>query len=513
MGARESRSSSSEDANPSPDYYQLLGVEETASADDIKRAFRRLALIHHPDKNTDDIEGATKRFAEIQQAYEVLSDDQERAWYDSHRASFVPEPDADSVLDEIRQGAAPRHRGKGVTTRHLARFFDTIWTSYGDNEDDFFSIYRNLFARLATEEVWFLEEEISYPSFGHADWPWIAPGQRHAPSVKHFYTIWMNFSTAKDFAWCDVWNVGDAPDRRVRRLMEKENKKARDDARREYNDTIRSLARFLRKRDPRYKAFVEQQAKQSQKPSNSVAPSPARVPAKDSYVEQDWQKIDNRVQDAELDWSAMQGENPEEWECVACDKVFRSEAAWVNHEKSRKHVKAVESLKRGMQEEHSAFGLEEEAELVDDTTRLTTAAKTPDDSLHDQLSFEIPKVIEDHQETQNLPESDRPGIEAAESLSGDEPEQTNKSDDLMNSGVEGKPEQTSKREKRRARQASKNPTSSQEQHRCNVCGSIFPSRTQLFAHIRQLEHASATDETDTTVQGKRRQRGKGGRKN
>jgi DnaJ homolog subfamily A member 5 len=91
MGAQESRSRIDE-SNPAPagveDYYGILEVEETATADEIKvrfsmacticlsnywlqRSFRRLALIHHPDKNHDDPEGATKRFATLQQAYEV----------------------------------------------------------------------------------------------------------------------------------------------------------------------------------------------------------------------------------------------------------------------------------------------------------------------------------------------------------------------------------------------------------------------------------------------------------
>ncbi len=66
----------------------------------------------------------------------VYSLQQERAWYDSHRASLVPEPDADSVLDEVRQGAPPRSRGRGMTARHLARFFDaTLWSGYNDDEN------------------------------------------------------------------------------------------------------------------------------------------------------------------------------------------------------------------------------------------------------------------------------------------------------------------------------------------------------------------------------------------
>jgi hypothetical protein len=85
----------------------------------------------------------------------------------------------------------------------------------------FFSIFPNLFARLATEETWFSEEDVSYPSFGRADWPWILSSQQSdVTPVKNFYTVWMNFSTAKDFSWCDKWNLGDAPDRRARRQVE-----------------------------------------------------------------------------------------------------------------------------------------------------------------------------------------------------------------------------------------------------------------------------------------------------
>lgn len=85
----------------------------------------------------------------------------------------------------------------------------------------FFSIFHNLFSRLATEESWFLEENVNYPSFGYSDWPWTLSGQQtDVTPVKNFYTVWTNFSTAKDFSWCDKWNLGDAPDRRVRRQVE-----------------------------------------------------------------------------------------------------------------------------------------------------------------------------------------------------------------------------------------------------------------------------------------------------
>ncbi len=64
------------------DYYDVLGVGRDASADDLKKAFRRLAMQYHPDRNKDD--GAEAQFKEIGEAYEVLSDSEKRAAYDRY---------------------------------------------------------------------------------------------------------------------------------------------------------------------------------------------------------------------------------------------------------------------------------------------------------------------------------------------------------------------------------------------------------------------------------------------
>ncbi len=62
-----------------PDYYKTLGVPRTASADDIKKAFRKLARTHHPDAGGDEA-----KFKEINEAYEVLGDEKKRALYDQY---------------------------------------------------------------------------------------------------------------------------------------------------------------------------------------------------------------------------------------------------------------------------------------------------------------------------------------------------------------------------------------------------------------------------------------------
>jgi molecular chaperone DnaJ len=63
------------------DYYDVLGVSRTASADEIKKAYRRLAMKHHPDRNKDDT-NAEGKFKEAKEAYEVLQDADKRATYD-----------------------------------------------------------------------------------------------------------------------------------------------------------------------------------------------------------------------------------------------------------------------------------------------------------------------------------------------------------------------------------------------------------------------------------------------
>jgi curved DNA-binding protein len=63
------------------DYYKILGVERKASADDIRKAYRKLALKYHPDRNPGD-KAAEDRFKDINEAYQVLSDSQKRARYD-----------------------------------------------------------------------------------------------------------------------------------------------------------------------------------------------------------------------------------------------------------------------------------------------------------------------------------------------------------------------------------------------------------------------------------------------
>eukprot|EP01138_Halocafeteria_seosinensis_P010909 gb/GECG01011142.1/.p1 GENE.gb/GECG01011142.1/~~gb/GECG01011142.1/.p1 ORF type:complete len:296 (+),score=56.34 gb/GECG01011142.1/:1-888(+) len=124
-----------------PDYYQILGVNKNASDDELKKAYKKLAVKWHPDKNQDRKEEAEKKFKEINEAYEVLSDKEKRAIYDKYG-------------EEGLKGGMPAGGGGGGGggTTHFefrdpneifAQFFGTKnpFSIFGDEggEDGFFS--------------------------------------------------------------------------------------------------------------------------------------------------------------------------------------------------------------------------------------------------------------------------------------------------------------------------------------------------------------------------------------
>lgn len=93
------------------DYYQLLGVKKGASADEIKKAYRKLAMQYHPDRNQGNKE-SEKKFKEITEAYEVLKDDSKRAAYDNFGHSA------------FEQGGGGRNQSRGFEQEFGADFND-----------------------------------------------------------------------------------------------------------------------------------------------------------------------------------------------------------------------------------------------------------------------------------------------------------------------------------------------------------------------------------------------------
>jgi molecular chaperone DnaJ len=109
---------------PVRDYYQVLGVERSASDTELKKAFRQLALKHHPDRNPGD-HTAEERFKELNEAYAVLSDPDKRAQYDRYGRVDLPPGGIDfggfgDLFDDIFEGffgSGGRGAGRSRTRR------------------------------------------------------------------------------------------------------------------------------------------------------------------------------------------------------------------------------------------------------------------------------------------------------------------------------------------------------------------------------------------------------------
>ncbi|XP_070795535.1 dnaJ homolog subfamily B member 6-like [Pituophis catenifer annectens] len=98
-------------------YYEVLGVSRSASADDIKKAYRQLALKVHPDKNPGNQEAAEKKFVEISKAYEVLSDTKKRDAYDQSSKKKLNEKKPSGGQGRVGNVQRSGHGDKGRRTR------------------------------------------------------------------------------------------------------------------------------------------------------------------------------------------------------------------------------------------------------------------------------------------------------------------------------------------------------------------------------------------------------------
>ena len=102
------------------DYYELLEVNKNASADEIKRSFRKLAMKYHPDRNPNDKE-AEQHFKEINEAYEVLKDEQKRAAYDRY---------GHQAFQNSMGGGNPFGGGFGFNAEDLSDIFSNMFSDF-----------------------------------------------------------------------------------------------------------------------------------------------------------------------------------------------------------------------------------------------------------------------------------------------------------------------------------------------------------------------------------------------
>ena len=367
-------------------HYDVLGVARDAEEAELKKAYRKLALEWHPDKNTHRHDEAEAKFKEIRGAYETLSDPNERAWYDSHREAI------------LRSGVA----GAGEDARpedeiDLMPYFNANcfrgFETNGADAGSFYGVYGALFRALdAQEQAASLALDkarfATGPPFGEAEAPW--------ETVRAFYNHWSGFVTLKTFAWADAYNLNEADNRKVRRLMDEENKKLRKAEQREFNDAVRALVAFVKKRDKRFakrqveRARVEKEALAAAQRQRLEAKK-AKALAAERYRAADWtmqdedgpQWLRDEVAAAEKE-SAEREARKQDLFCPVCRKRFKSAKQWENHEQSKQHKAAVLKLKEEMMadEELVKAAMEEEEEEEE----AEAAAEAEAEALGDDFS-------------------------------------------------------------------------------------------------------------------------------
>ncbi|KAA0057990.1 DNAJ protein JJJ1-like protein [Cucumis melo var. makuwa] len=342
-------------------HYEVLGLHIDCTADEIRSAYRKLALQRHPDKLVQSglsQADATAQFQELQHAYEVLSDPKERAWYDSHRSQILFS-DAGSVNSS---SAVP----------NLFPFFsNTVYSGYSDSGRGFYKIYSDLFDKIYGNEINFakklglrLDMVREAPVMGNLDSPYT--------QVTAFYNYWLGFCTVMDFCWADQYDVMAGPNRKSRRLMEEDNKKLRKKAKREYNETVRGLAEFVKKRDKRVidmamKRNMEMEKKKEEERERKKRLEREKMEKLRTYEEPDWAKVEE-VEEDEEDVFEEENRRGKELYCVLCGKKFKSEKQWKNHEQSKKHKEKVAEFKESLDDEDESEEFVDQGEGEEETT-------------------------------------------------------------------------------------------------------------------------------------------------
>jgi len=481
----------------------------------IKKAYRRKALELHPDRNYGNVEEATRLFADIQSAYEVLSDPQERAWYDSHSDAFLG---TNGSSQEDQHSYNIRVTTAEDVLKVFAMFSPRM--EFSDSPSGFFGGLNDQFSQLALEErlacQWEDQDMVDYPPFG-------THGDDFETVVRPFYAAWSGFSTRKSFSWKDAYRLSDAPDRRVRRLMEKENRRIREEAIREFNDAVRSLVAFIKKRDPRYKANALNETQRQEILRQSVAAQAARSRAMNQanmreHVVPKW------AQSEELGASDNQESSESEiesFECVACHKHFKSQKQFEVHERSKKHLKAVKQLRREMLLQNEELELEPAVQVdifnqtagessgpkgidndgYDDFQDSTLLSNQPDGSVAPETadsedieskskSHPLGSGSEDERSIEDEDYASRETIETRlrsdfDSLRGDD-SITPLTEQMSSSGLDDRPAatQVGRAKQRRAKKAARN-TENSTGSVCSNCSVTFASRNQLFTHIKE----------------------------
>lgn len=205
------------------DHYRVLGLSKRridASESEIKKAYRKIVLRHHPDKRQnggENVDLDCDYFSCITKAYEILSDPLKRRSYDS--------------VDDI--------------------FDDTVPNSTTYNKNHFFEVFPSVFEK---NSIWSTKKPV----------PLLGDEKSTFDEVNEFYNFWYEFDSWREYSYLDEEEKEKGENREERRYLDKQNKAARQQRKKEEMARIRQLVDNAYQCDPRVARFKEEEKKRRQ---------------------------------------------------------------------------------------------------------------------------------------------------------------------------------------------------------------------------------------------------------
>uniref|UniRef100_A0A8C6T4K4 DnaJ homolog subfamily C member 21 n=1 Tax=Neogobius melanostomus TaxID=47308 RepID=A0A8C6T4K4_9GOBI len=456
-------------------HYEVLGVKRDAGDDDLKKAYRKLALKWHPDKNLDNAEDAAEQFKLIQAAYDVLSDPQERAWYDNHREAL------------LKGGISGDYDDDSVD---LLQYFTV-------------TCYSGVFMPFCTRKNFAWKEEYDTRQASNR---W----EKRAMEKENKKTREKARKERNELVRQLVAFVRKR-DRRVqahRKLVEEQNA-----------EKTKKVEELRRKQKLDQAKLAEEYKEQSWAAMSELEKELQKIEAQ--YGEEFGDTSESEEEDLDMDTQEKEGdaEEPDEFSfddfdsglyCLACDKSFKSDKAKKNHEKSKKHREMVALLRQQLEEEDDSLGLklEEEEREEDNENEEDDEDNDNEDKPNKTLFLHLftPKQSSPEDKVQSEITTSRVDdpVKPEEPTQSEEPSETHKR--------EAEKHDTKWRTDNRGLYSITHGKATwyvclspqisfclqKEVNRCVTCNNEFLTRNKLFEHLKTSGHATAV--TQTAVQ-------------
>ena len=464
-------------------YYEILGVDKKIETKGLKKAYKRLALKYHPDKApVGEMDNYKEKFQKLNEAYQIINDPNERAWYDSHRNQILnPEMNNDNYTG---------------FSFDIENYFSDDCYKTGKKEEygiNFYKVFEEVFMKIRIEEEMAREndDELFENRESYLKAPMFGNDESEFVDIEKFYEYWEYFKTSLNFSWVDPFDVREGENRRVKRLIQKENKKARKIARKKYFSLLRRLINFVKSKDKRYQDFLEERKKkfyleklkkEKQKILNEekwqIKKKELLRMEMENYEKEKLERIKNGEKISE-DESIEELEEFKTFECKICEKTFKSENQLKNHEKSKEHLKRKKKIMKEVMMEGEEQNMKD---IIDEIDQINLEAK--EKKKNKKKKKKKRKKLNTFNQEFITEDKDEKLITEKEKVIEDK----EKDDENINQVVINEI-QRKKDEKKRKRDLKKKKRKEKEklkQISCELCDFIGESKTKLFKHLKEV---------------------------